>query len=88
MVRSIGREAQIPRDSINDNFSRKRRRFHFFLRDSKKVVCLGLIIQPTFVVSDACDAHFNAVSKVFPDAHFVMCFFHVMSNVKKHFEKK
>ncbi len=43
--------------------------------------------EPLFVMMDACEACFNAVTKMLPDAEILMCFFHVMKNVKSNCEK-
>jgi len=40
-----------------------------------------------YVMMDECDACYNAVTKVLPDAKILMCFFHVMKNLKSNCEK-
>jgi len=40
-----------------------------------------------YVMMDSCDACYNATSKMLPNAKILMCFFHVMKNVKANCEK-
>ena len=38
-------------------------------------------------MQDACNACYNAASKLFPKAKVLMCYYHVMANIKKHKNK-
>ena len=41
-------------------------------------------VKPEFLIIDACDAEYNAAKSVFgDDCEILMCWFHVMKNLKK-----
>ena len=50
----------------------------------KLTVDLNIHLDVEYLVQDAWTATSNAVSEVFDDVIIVMCWFHVMFNVKKH----
>lgn len=43
--------------------------------------------KPSFIVIDACKACLNAIKLLIPNAKVIMCWFHLMYNVKKHLKK-
>ena len=59
--------------------------FEWFFRSLISLTdSLGIVLNPKFLMMDACDASWNAASKIFPDTSILMCYFHVKFNVKKH----
>ena len=46
---------------------------------------LNIKCSPQFIMQDAWSASYNAARKCFPTTEVLMCFYHVMDNVKKHF---
>ena len=44
----------------------------------------GIQAPPAFLMQDACKAQLNAAREVWPTAVILMCYFHVMKNVKDH----
>ncbi len=48
---------------------------------------LGHEFAPEYVMMDAADSSYNATMNCFPDAKVLMCYFHVMKNVKANCEK-
>ena len=48
---------------------------------------LDINCDPDFIMMDSSDATHNAVSEIFPNATILMCYFHVMKNIKKYCQK-
>ncbi len=48
---------------------------------------LGFEMDPEYIMMDAFDASYNAATEVFPQAKVLMCYFHLMKNVRKNCEK-
>ena len=42
---------------------------------------LKLDLDPEYIMQDACDASYNAATKLFPNSIILMCFFHLQQNV-------
>ncbi len=55
----------------------------FFSAVKKLSAELELSFNPDFLMMDALNATYNAASKIFPDTTILMCFSHMMQNVKK-----
>ena len=45
---------------------------------------LNLEFSPDYIMQDAWRASYNAVKKFFPDCKVLMCYFHVVDNIRKH----
>jgi hypothetical protein len=59
--------------------------FVYFYRSLiKQAELMSLEYNPQYMMQDACRASFNAVEKCFPDAIILMCYFHVVENIRKH----
>ena len=48
---------------------------------------LGYIFDPEYVMMDASDATYNAVKKIFKYSTILMCYFHVMKNIKSNCQR-
>ena len=48
---------------------------------------MGIEFDPAYVMIDASDANYNAIRSVLPEATILMCWFHVMKNVKQNCSK-
>jgi hypothetical protein len=55
------------------------RLFYKSLKDLSRE--LGHVLDPEYIMQDACLASFNAAKMIFPLAIVLMCYFHVMQNV-------
>ncbi len=42
---------------------------------------LDVEFDPSYIMQDACDASYNAAKEFFPEATYLMCYFHVKKNV-------
>ena len=52
----------------------------------KELACvLGLHFDPEYIMQDAALASANSANKYFPNTLFLMCYFHVMQNVRFNF---
>ena len=45
---------------------------------------MDLTYEPEFVMQDACNASYNAVKRVFPEVSVLVCYWHVLDNIRKH----
>lgn len=48
---------------------------------------MDMDFDPLYIMMDASDACFNAIKNILPEAKVLMCFFHVMKNIKANCEK-
>jgi len=48
---------------------------------------MGIEFDPDFIMMDSCDASYGAAKAAFPHTTVLMCFFHVMENIKQNCRK-
>ena len=64
------------------------RDYDYFFHEFKSLCRrLGIDFDPSHMVSDACHASFNAISRHFPSCCILMCWFHLKQNIRKHKSK-
>ena len=57
---------------------------HFFKSLSAIMLKFQINFKPDYIVIDACYASANCISKIFPDCHILMCWFHLKQNIRRH----
>ena len=60
---------------------------HFFQSIVNLGEAMDIEVDPDYIMIDASDATYNAAAKVFPYSTILMCFFHVMKNVRSNCRK-
>ena len=56
----------------------------FFEKFMESVVIFQLNFKPLFIISDACHAMANAIKTHLPHCTYLMCYFHLKYNIRKH----